>query len=383
MTDGDTVEPRSTVRVGFLGTSWWTDAMYLPALATHPRAELAAVCGRRPEPAREMAQRWSIPAWYTDSDQMLAESDLDAVIVATTNDSHHQLCLAALTAGVHVLCEKPLALDVEQATEVAEAARAAGAVTMVPFTYRYMPMLQWLRRLVADGFVGRPLQISCRYFSGFALDGEYAWRFDREIAGSGIIGDLGSHVVHLARWLIDEEETSVSAVSSRFIERGPRPDGSPYDPVEDSAVLNVRYRSGALGVLQASATCWEGDGEFGQLQEFDIHGDGGTLHARSDWESVQQVRGARRGQPMSDLAIPDDLWGDLRRDPVGSTYRDVFRTTGAMTRGWVDAVAEGRSIEPDFAEGLAVQRVIDAAVASAAEGGRPCPILRPTEGRQP
>ncbi|MEL6986183.1 MAG: Gfo/Idh/MocA family oxidoreductase, partial [Actinomycetota bacterium] len=233
----------------------------------------------------------------------------------------------------------------------------------------------WLKRLIDDGYVGRPRQISCRYFTGFGLDGEYAWRFDKTFAGSGIIGDLGSHIVHLARWLIDEDETSVSAITERFVERGPRPDGTPYEPLEDTVVMNLRYRSGAIGVLQASAACWEGDTEFGQLQEFDIHGDAGTLHARCDWETVQEVRGSRLGQSLPEvLPIPDDIWGDLRRDKVGDTYRDVFRTTSAMTRAWVEAVAAGTTIQPDLAEGLAVQRVLDAAVTSGDAGGAPVTI---------
>ena len=306
---------------------------------------------------------------------MLSEAGLDAVIVATANDSHHPLTMAALSSGLHVLCEKPVALDAAQATEMAALAEDRGAITMVPFTYRYMPMMQWLRRLVADGYVGRPLQISCRYFTAFGMGGDYAWRFDKAHAGSGIIGDLGSHLIHLARWLIDDAETSVSAVGVDLIERDLRPDGSDYERLEDTAVLTLRYRSGAIGVLQASAACWEGSVEFGQLQQFDIHGDAGTLHAHCDWGTVQEVRGSRLGEPVpSVLPIPDDLWGDLRREPVSDTYRDVFRTTSAMTRGWIDAIAEGQPIEPDLAEGLAVQRVLDAAVASTATGGAPVAI---------
>ena len=365
----------SRVRIGLFGTSWWTDAMYLPAIATHPKADVVAICGRRADPAREMAERWSIPAWYTDPDRMLDEAGLDAVIVATANDSHHPLTLAALGAGAAVLCEKPLALDVAQAEEMAAAAEAVGAVTMVPFTYRYMPMLQWMKRLIDDGYVGRPRQISCRYFTSYGMEGEYAWRFDKTYAGSGIIGDLGSHLVHLARWLIDDRESSVSAVTERFVERGPRPDGSSYEPLEDTAVLTVCYRSGAIGVLHTSAACWEGDTEFGQLQEFDIHGDAGTLHARCDWDRVQEVRGSRLGEPVPQpLPIPDELWGDLRRGPVSDTYRDVFRTTSSMTRAWIEAVAAGAPIQPDLGEGLAVQRVLDAALASGAAGGAPVAI---------
>ncbi len=364
-----------TVRIGMFGTSWWADTMYLPPASSHPAAEVVAVTGRREATTKSFAETWDIPQWFTDPQRMIDEAELDAVIIATSNDTHYDLAMASLKAGLHVLCEKPLALDRSQAEAMAELAAASGAITLVPFTYHYMPVNRWVRQLVADGYVGRPLHVNLRYYTDFGFDTAYSWRFDKDIAGTGIIGDLGSHIVHLARWLIDEEETSVSAVTHRFIERGQRPDGSAYEPLEDTAVMTIRYRSGAIGVLHTSAACWEGESEFGQLHEFDIHGDAGTLRARCDWETVQEVTGSRLGEPIPQLLpIPDEVWGDLRRGSVGDTYRDVFRTTSAMTRAWVEAVAAGEPIQPDMAEGLAVQRVLDAAVASGAAGGSPVAI---------
>jgi predicted dehydrogenase len=362
------------VRVGVIGTSWWADAMYLPALSGHPSAEIVAVCGRSPSTAAAFAERWSIPNVFTDPVAML-DAGLDAVIVATANDSHHELSMAALDRGLHVLCEKPLALDVAQAQEMADRARQTGVITMVPFTYHYMPVNRWVRQLVADGYVGRPHHVNLRYYTGFASDPSYSWRFDREIAGSGVIGDLASHWIHLARWLLDDAETSVSATATRFVDREPRPDGSSYEQTEDSAVLTVRYASGAYAVLQVSAVCWEGT-ELGQTHHLEVHGDAGTLYAVCDWESVQEVRGVRRGErgPARPLPIPEDYWAGVRRDRVHDTYRDVFRETEAMTRGWITAIAEQRHIRPDFADGLAVQRVLDAAVASAASDGAHVPI---------
>jgi predicted dehydrogenase len=362
-----------TVRIAVFGTSWWADAMYLPALANHPDAEVVAVCGRRADATAEFAARWNVPHSFTDPAEMLAMPGIDAVIIATTNDTHYDLAMAALDRGLHVLCEKPLALNTAQATAMTERAVARGVITMVPFTYRYMPVNQWVKRLVESGYVGRPFHINLRYYTGFAVDTAYSWRFDKDIAGAGIIGDLGSHWIHLARWLLDDTETSVSAVSSNFVTHDLRPDGTDYDRLEDSATLTVRYASGAYGVLQASAVCWEST-PFGQTHHLEIHGDAGTIHATCDWDTVQEVRGSRRGETggVKLLPIPDDIWQGVRRDSLHDTYRDVFRTTDAMTRGWVDAISHGRPIEPSFAEGLAVQRVVDAAVDSAKMGG--CPV---------
>lgn len=362
-----------TVRVGVFGTSWWADAMYLPPLTNHPDALVVAVCGRRAATTAEFARRWEIPSWYTDAEAMLDGCDLDAVVIATANDTHHELAIAALERGHHVLCEKPLALDVTQATAMSSLADRQGAITLVPFTYHYMPVNRWVKRLVDDGYVGRVLHVNIRYYTSFGFDSSYSWRFDREFAGAGIIGDLGSHWIHLARWLVGDAETSVSTVSSTFTARDPRPDGGDYERLEDSAVMTVRYRSGAYGVLQTSSVCWEG-GPFGQSHHLEVHGDQGTVYATCDWDTVQEVRGFRRGDDGASkvLPIPDEIWNGVRRDTVHNTYRDVFRDTEAMTRGWITAIVEGRQIEPSFSEGLAVQRVIDAAARSAATGG--CPV---------
>src|SRR5262245_6615373 len=103
------------VRVGIVGTSPWADAMYLPSLSNHPQAQIVAVCGRNREKAEAFAARWHVPHFYTDYREMIASGTLDALIVASSNDSHNPITMAALDAGLHVLCEKPLALNAAQA----------------------------------------------------------------------------------------------------------------------------------------------------------------------------------------------------------------------------------------------------------------------------
>jgi predicted dehydrogenase len=242
---------------------------------------------------------------------------------------------------------------------------------MVPFTYSFMPVFQFARRLVAEGYVGRVHHVNMRYYTAYAFDSAYTWRFDTELAGSGVIGDLASHWVYVARWLLDDTEVSVGALASTFVERDPRPDGSPYEQGEDSVVLTVRYASGAYGILQTCAVSWEGTEPFGQTHHLEIHGDAGTIYGVCDWDSVQEVRGVKRGEtgPAQPIAIPDDIWNGVRRDRVHDTYRDVFRETDVMTRGWITAIQEGRPVRPDFADGLAVQRVLDAAVLSTKRDG--------------
>ncbi len=357
-----------TVRVGVVGTSWWADAMYLPALRALDDVQIVGVAGRDPSRTRAFAERWEIPASFTDAHDLL-DQPLDAVIIASANDSHHPLTMAALDRGLDVLCEKPLGHSTAQAVEMAAAAAANEAVTMVPFTYRYMPVNQWVKELIDGDYLGTVRHLGLRYFTGFARDGEYAWRFDTSETSSGVIGDIGSHWLYLARWLLGEIQ-SISATSSRFVDRDERPDGVPYTRGEDSAVITARFTSGAYAVLQVSAVCWEGT-EFNQTHLLDAHGSGGTIYASCDWDTVQEVRGVRAGEPgpAAVLPIPDHIWGEARRESVHDTYRDVFRGSGAMIGDFVEAVRTRVPCSPDFNDGLRIQQLCDAAVASAAADG--------------
>jgi predicted dehydrogenase len=361
-----------SVKIGVIGTSWWADSMYLPALTAHPDASVMAVCGRNPERTADFARQWSIPQATTEVDELL-DGDLDAVVVATGNDSHEAITLAALDRGLHVLCEKPLSLTSESAGAMATRAEEVDAITLVPFTYRYMPTNQYLKRLITDGYLGRPFHLNLRYFTGYAREPGYNWRFDTELAGSGVLGDLGSHWLDLARWLFGEI-TEIGAITEAFYDRPDRPDGSTYVRSEDSAVMTVRFKSGAYGTLQTSAVCWEGTA-FNQTHHVDAHGSDGTLYSLNDWETVQEVRGLPAGQPgpAPVLPIPDNIWGNARRDRVHDTYKDVFRASGAMVGDFVEAVRDGRQCEPDFGEGARVQQLLTLALESALLDGRLLP----------
>jgi len=187
-------------------------------------------------------------------------------------------------------------------------------------------------------------------------------------AGSGIAGDLGSHWVYMARWYFGEIR-AVTAVYSHLVPRGPRPDGAPYEVAEDAALLLLEFENGATGSLHMTSLAHE-PGPFGQRHELDLHGSGGTLRAMSDWVTVQRVEGCRADETVPhEMPIPDHIWAGARRDTVHNTYRDVFRTQETMQRAFVTAVAEGRMASPDFGDGLAVQRVLEAADRSA-RGGR-------------
>ena len=360
----------NTVSVGVVGTSWWADAMHLPAIASHPQARAVAICGRNRKNAQSIADSWDIPQVYTDYNEMIDAADLDAVIIATPNSTHYPIAMKAMRAGLHILCEKPIALSYAQALEMAAAAKAKAIKTLVPFTYSFMPTARYLKELIDGGYLGAAYHLNMRYYTGFARDGDYRWRFDRKIAGSGVLGDLGSHFLYLAEWFFG----SISAINCRLGFSVPRPpvdpDGNPYDIADDSCMLTLEFADGALGMIHCTALCYE-DSPFGQTHHMEFHGSDGTLYSFIDWDRIQQVKGARVGEGMvRDLTIPEHIWGGARRDTVHNTYRDIFRSGDFMIRAFINGIINDIEVSPNFEDGARIQRLLSAAAHSHETGGR-------------
>ena len=360
----------NTLSVGMVGTSWWADAMHLPALASHPQARVSAICGRNRARAEKMAATWNIPQVYTDYAEMIDQAELDAIVISTPNDSHYPIAMRALNRGLHVLCEKPIALTYAQAREMAQTAAAQSLKHLVPFTYSFMPTARYLKELVDGGYIGRPYHLNLRYYTGFARGGEYMWRFDRKIAGSGVIGDLGSHFLYLAEWLYGE----VVALTCRLgfsVPRAPTdPQGNAYAVGDDSCMLTLEFANGAYGLIHCTAVCYE-DTPFGQTHHMEFHGADGTLYSFTDWDKIQQVKGAQVGDGMlRELPIPEHIWGKARRDTVHNTYRDMFRAEDYMLRGFIKAIIEDSPLRPNLHDGARVQRLLSAASKSHDTGRR-------------
>lgn len=357
------------VRIGIVGTSWWTDSMYMPALIKHPNADVRAVVGRNLDHTREFAKQWKVPNAYANLEELLSNETVDAIIIATPNKQHYAIAMTAIEHGLHVLCEKPLAMNYTEASNMAEAADTAGVKTMVPFTYRFMPTARYLRELIEQGYIGKPYHLNMRYYTGYAREGQYMWRFDLDESGSGVVGDLGTHWLYLADWFYGEIK-AVSAMLGYHVSREPRPDGQPYELADDSAVMMLEFENGARGVLHLSSVAYE-ETPFEQTHHMEFHGRGGTLYSFTDWDKTQSVSGAREGEgPIHDLPIPDHIWGMARRDSVPDTYKDIFRDHDFMARGFVSAIANNTSVEPSFQDGAKIQRYLEAALLSAQEGRR-------------
>lgn len=351
------------IRVGLVGTSWWAEGMFLPALTSHPGAQVAALCGRGRPRAEELAGRFGVPAVFTDYGEMIDRGGLDALVVATPDDLHHPMTLRALGAGLHVLCDKPLASDGAQALEMWRAARAAGVVHLVLFTFRWLPAFRHLEKLVAEGYVGRVHHAEFHYLSGSGRTDAYGWRFDRRRA-NGVLGDVGSHLIDLAHALVGP----ITRVSARLAVEYPRqaPPGGVIEPANDVALLQVDFAGGAVGLLQTSCVAHLGD--RGMQQRVALYGQVGSLElevAYSGAEGGARLRGARgpNGRFQA-IDIPDGALGALPHSDPAS----VFCTQSAGPRLFIDAIRSGAPATPDFGAGYRAQCVIDAALRADAEG---------------
>jgi predicted dehydrogenase len=248
---------KDIVRVGIVGTSGYTAWIHLPNLQSHKQVQISAICGRNQEVAAEVAKQFGIPRVYGDYNQMIEAGGLDAVVVATPDHLHYPITMAALNAGLHVLCEKPLAQTAQQAKEMLDAAENRGLVHMTMFTWRWVPHYRQICELVSGGYLGRIQSVSLRWPMSFGIASTYMWRTDAAY-GNGVLGDLGSHIFDLAR-LFAGDIRRVSAHLTTRIDR-PHPDGESYKAAFDTATLLLEFDSGAQGTVELTYAAILGEG---------------------------------------------------------------------------------------------------------------------------
>ena len=347
------------VRVGIVGTSGWADFMYLSAFQSHPQVEITAICGRNRAPAEQLASKYNIPNIFTDYKEMINQGGLEAIVIGTPDDLHYEITMQSLGAGLHVLCDKPLAVTAQQAWEMYQAAEKAKVIHMVLFTYRWMPFFRYVRALIDQGYVGRCYHAEFRFLMGYARQKEYLWRFDQRRA-NGALGDLGIHMIDMARWLVGEI-SRVSAQLGVFVDR-PGADGGRIDPANDSALLLVEFANGTHGTIQASVVAHLADREM--QQQVKLYGEAGTLEIDYQYggpDAGTVVLAAHsEDQEFQRLEVPAEYWVDVRHsDPW-----EVFTKQSAGCRAFIDAILDNQFLSPSFHDGYKAQQVIEGAMIS-------------------
>lgn len=315
---------------------------------------VVACCDLVAERAREFAARHAIPAAFNDLDEMLARADLDAVSNVTNDPVHCVTSLKIMAAGKHVLCEKPLATGYTDAKRMADAARRAGVINMVNFSYRRSAALNRISRLVADGRLGRIMHFEASYLQSW-LTSDYwgawrstpswLWRLSRKHGSNGVMGDLGVHILDLVMCPLGNLR-QVTCRLATFDKAKNNRVGEYRLDANDSAMIIAEMECGACGVIHASR--WA-TGHKNSLK-LEIHGEKGAVALDLD-QSFDTYR-VCIGKDVNQVA-----WREQHAPKVLNNQE-----------GFIQSIRTGVNAQPDFAAGARVQKVLDACFESDARG---------------
>ncbi|MFI1372208.1 Gfo/Idh/MocA family protein [Streptomyces longwoodensis] len=347
---------------------------HFPQLPVRP--ELVVVADEVPGRAEEAAGRYGFASATRDWREVAADPRVAAVSVTAPNFLHREIGVAMAEAGKHLWIEKPVGLTAEDARAVADAVRAAGVQGTVGFNYRNAPAVETARRMVAAGDIGTVTHVRIRLFSDYAAhpDGALTWRYERRRGGSGVLGDLASHGVDLARFLLGEI-VSLTADTAVFVPERARPAGATAGhtratggapgPVENDDYVSclLRFASGARGVLEASRVSVGEQNAYG----FEVHGTTGALFW--DYRRMGEL-GVSRGTAYQDQPVSTVYVG-----PGDGEYA-AFQPGAANSMGYDDlkvieahhflrSVSEGTPYGPTLADAVASATALDAMTRSA------------------
>ncbi len=335
----------------------------LPYMVYPPPAvpRLAAIAGREARAVREAAERYGYAVAYTDWRDLIADPAVMLVDNGGPNDLHAEPCIAAAEAGKHVLCEKPLARTAAEAKTMLAAVSRAAITHMVGFNYRFVPAVRHARDLIHDGQLGSIYHFRARYLQDWLADPAtpHTWRLTHASAGSGALGDLGSHVVDLARFLIGEP-TSVSARLRTFTTDRP---GGKVD-VDDAFAATIEFASGAIGTIEASRVATGNKNGF----MFEVNGSNGSL--RFNLERLNELEVCAGSAGFTDILVTSPShpymqywWPDGHIIGWEHTFVHEFAHL-------LESIASGSSVAPygaTFEDGYKAAVVCDAIASSARE----------------
>jgi predicted dehydrogenase len=388
-------EAKPTLGIGMVGYAFM-GAIHSQAWRTAGRffdlplaPAMSVLCGRDAGAVTAAAARMGWTSTETDWKQLVSRADVDLVDVCTPGDTHAEIAIAALQAGKHVLCEKPLANSVAEAEGMVAAADAAarrGVRSMVAFNYRRVPALALARRLVAEGRLGTIRHVRAQYLQDWIVDPAFplVWRLQKDKAGSGALGDIGAHVIDLAQYIVGADVTGVCGLTETFVKERPLPressgleasdgGGTGVVDVDDAALFLARFSGNVVGTFEATRFA---TGRKNAIR-LEVNGSFGSI--AFDFEAMNELR-------FYDGAADADTAGFSRILVTEPThpYVEAWWPPGhglgyehTFTHEVVDLVCDigtDRDPTPSFTDGLQVQRVLAAVEESAAGGSGWVPV---------
>jgi levoglucosan dehydrogenase len=336
------------------------------------------VVDQTPELAAEARERYGFEEGSSDWQSVVERADIDVVDIVTPNDSHAEMAIAAARAGKHIICEKPLARTGDEARTMLDAVEKAGVIHMVAFNYRRTPAVALARKYIEEGRIGDLLNFRGTYLQDWSADPDspLSWRFQKKVAGSGAVGDIGTHVVDFARYLVGEI-ASVNALVRTYVPTRPVQAGgfdklgaagksggarAPVD-VDDEMVTLLKFENGAIGSIEATRN---GHGRNNFLT-FEVHGTKGSIafnYERRDELSVifaddpGDARGFRTVYTGPAHPYGDGLW------PIPALGIGYGETKIIECYDLMRAIVSGDLPSPNFRDGYRISRIADAILQS-------------------
>ena len=374
-----------TINVGLIGykfmgkahsNAYRQVAAFFPDVALKP--VLKVLCGRDQAAVRQAADQYGWEQTAGDWREVVARDDIGLIDISTPGDSHAPIAIAAAQSGKHIFCEKPLANTLDEARQMIDAVQKAGVVGMVNFNYRRVPAVQLAKRLIDEGRIGKIYHWRAVYLQDWIMDPNFplVWRLQKDAAGAGTLGDLGAHIIDLARMLLGEI-SAVTGLTETFIKQRPVQAASDSGlgakagaelgevSVDDAALFLTRFASGALGSFEVTRFA-KGRANY---NAFEINGSKGSivfnLHRLNELEvflddDPPEVRGFRNVLVTEGAHKYIDAWW-----PAGHTigWEHTF-THGVLDL--LNGIASGQAPAATFEDGLRCQAVLDAVERSAA-----------------
>jgi predicted dehydrogenase len=360
----------------FMGKAHANGYMRMPVFFYPPPAKprLVAICGRTEDAVSEAAKKYGFETYYTDWKELVKDDRIELVDNCLPNNLHAAPVIAAAEAGKHVLCEKPLAMTVEEAKEMYEAAEKAGVKHMTAFNYRFIPAIRLAKKLIDEDYIGKILQWRAVYLQEWIMDPNFplVWRLRKKVSGTGVLGDLGAHIFDLARFLVGDV-ASVCGMTETFIKERPLPE----DPkkkgrvdVDDGFIAMAKFRNGAIGSFEASRFC-AGRKNY---QRIEIHGTEGSVVF--NLERLNELNVYSKKDPEDRMGFRNILVTESVHP-----FIEHWWPHGHII-GWehtfvheihhlIDCIVNDKPVAPlgaTFYDGLKCQRILEAVTESAEKG---------------
>ncbi|MCJ7839521.1 Gfo/Idh/MocA family oxidoreductase [Lederbergia sp. NSJ-179] len=369
---------KKQIRIGMIGYKFMgkahSHAYRDVAFYFDPKVEpvLQAICGRNEEKVKEAANKFGWNSYETDWRTLIKRDDIDLIDIVTPNYNHAEIAIAAAEAGKHVFCEKPLAMDLEQSKRMLEAVEKNKVLHMINHNYRFAPAIQFAKKLIEEGRLGKIYHIRATYLQDWIMDPQFplVWRLNKDVSGSGSHGDLAAHSIDLARFLVGEFK-EVTGIMETFIKQRPIVEDSDglsgtasSDKlgdvnVDDASVFIAKFENGAIGTFEA--TRFAGGNKNGN--RFEINGEKGSI--RWDVEHMNNLEVYFHDdepglQGFRTITCTEEI------HPFAGAYWPAGHIIGYehtfinLVEELLSGIGQGYSPSPNFYDGVKNQAVLEA-----------------------